>query len=106
MRAVKLYIDGALGSRGAALIEDYSDDAGNHGLLMMSPEQMVEAAARAKGCGVQVATHAIGDRGNRVVLDAYEQVLGDDAGTDHRSEERRVGKGWVRTCRSGCAPYL
>ena len=84
MRAVKLYIDGALGSRGAALIEDYSDDAGNHGLLMMSPEEMVDVAARAKGCGVQVATHAIGDRGNRVVLDAYRQVLGDDAGTDHR----------------------
>ena len=84
MRAVKLYIDGALGSRGAALIEDYSDDAGNHGLLMMSPEQMVDVSARAKDCGVQVATHAIGDRGNRVVLDAYEQVLGNDADSDHR----------------------
>ena len=84
MRAVKLYVDGALGSRGAALIEDYSDDAGNDGLLLMTPDQLVDTAARAKGCGVQVATHAIGDRGNRVVLDAYQQVLGDDAGTDHR----------------------
>ena len=84
MRAVKLYVDGALGSRGAALIEDYSDDAGNDGLLLMTPDQLVDTAARAKGCGVQVATHAIGDRGNRVVLDAFEQVLGRDAGTDHR----------------------
>ncbi|GAB2621784.1 amidohydrolase [Novilysobacter erysipheiresistens] len=84
MRTVKLYIDGALGSRGAAMIEDYSDDAGNRGLLLMSPKQMVDAAARAKDCGVQVATHAIGDRGNQVVLDAYEQVLGDDRGSDHR----------------------
>ena len=84
MRAVKLYVDGALGSRGAALIEDYSDDAGNDGLLLMTPDQLVDTAARAKGCGVQVATHAIGDRGNRVVLDAFEQVLGRDSGTDHR----------------------
>src|SRR5690606_9307480 len=84
MRAVKLYVDGALGSRGAALIEDSSDDAGNDGLLLMTPDQLVDTAARAKGCGVQVATHAIGDRGNRVVLDAFEQVLGRDSGTDHR----------------------
>ena len=85
MRTVKLYIDGALGSRGAALLQEYSDDHGNLGLLMMRPEQMDAAAARAKACGVQVATHAIGDRGNRVVLDAYEKVLGADAtASDHR----------------------
>lgn len=84
MRTVKLYIDGALGSRGAALIEDYSDDHGNRGLLFMKPDEMAAVAGRALECGVQVATHAIGDRGNRVVLDAYEQVLGDDAATDHR----------------------
>jgi len=84
MRAVKLYIDGALGSRGAALIKDYSDDSGNDGLLLMTPGQLVDVAARAKECDVQVATHAIGDRGNRVVLDAFEQVLGSDAESDHR----------------------
>ncbi|MCJ0825888.1 amidohydrolase [Luteimonas sp. 50] len=85
MRTVKLYIDGALGSRGAALLQDYSDDHGNRGLLMMSPQQMDAVAARAKGCGVQVATHAIGDRGNHVVVEAYAKVLGADAaGTDHR----------------------
>jgi predicted amidohydrolase YtcJ len=45
---------------------------------------MAAVVAKAKRCGVQVATHAIGDRGNRIVLDAYEKALGDDATTDHR----------------------
>jgi predicted amidohydrolase YtcJ len=84
MRAVKLYIDGALGSRGAALIEDYSDDVGNTGLLLTTPAQLADITTRAKHCGVQVATHAIGDRGNRLVLDTFAQVLGDDAAGDHR----------------------
>jgi predicted amidohydrolase YtcJ len=81
MRTVKLYIDGALGSRGAALLQDYSDDHGNRGLLMMQPGQMDAVVARARRCGVQVATHAIGDRGNHVVLDAYAKALGGDATT-------------------------
>jgi len=85
MRTVKLYIDGALGSRGAALLQDYGDDAGNTGLLMMSPGQLQAVVRKAKGCGVQVATHAIGDRGNRLVLDAYAKALAHDAATlDHR----------------------
>jgi len=85
MRTVKLYADGALGSRGAALLQDYSDDHGNRGLLRMSPEAMARAIAKAKRCGVQVATHAIGDRGNREVLDLYAQALGADADKrDHR----------------------
>jgi predicted amidohydrolase YtcJ len=84
MRAVKLYADGALGSRGAAMLEDYSDDHGNRGLMVMSPAQLAAAAAKAKGCGVQVATHAIGDRGNRETLDVYAKALGADAAGDHR----------------------
>lgn len=85
MRTVKLYVDGALGSRGAALLQDYSDDHGNMGLLLMTPEQMHDVVRKADGCGVQVATHAIGDRGNRVVLDSYADILGADATTtDHR----------------------
>lgn len=84
MRTVKLYADGALGSRGAALIEDYSDDPGNRGLMVMSPAQLRAAAEKAKPCGVQVATHAIGDRGNREALQVYRQVLGDAADGDHR----------------------
>lgn len=84
MRGVKLYADGALGSRGAALLEDYSDDHGNHGLLVTEPAALEAAMRKAKGCGVQVATHAIGDRGNRIVLEAYEKVLGARARDDRR----------------------
>ncbi|MBP6437894.1 MAG: amidohydrolase [Thermomonas sp.] len=84
MRAVKLYADGALGSRGAAMLEDYSDDHGNRGLMVMSPAQLAAATAKAKRCGVQVATHAIGDRGNREALDVYATALGTDAASDHR----------------------
>lgn len=84
MRTVKLYADGALGSRGAAMLADYSDDHGNRGLELMSHDAMNAAVDKAKRCGVQVATHAIGDRGNRNVLDAYERALGRDATGDHR----------------------
>ena len=84
MRSVKLYIDGALGSRGAALLADYSDDPHNRGLLLMKSDEFERVAAKAKACGVQVATHAIGDRGNRLVIDTYETVLGKDAGSDLR----------------------
>lgn len=84
MRAVKLYADGALGSRGAAMLSDYSDDHGNRGLLVMSPEELAAATAKAHRCGVQVATHAIGDRGNRIVLDTYARELGKDAAGGHR----------------------
>lgn len=85
MRTVKLYADGALGSRGAALLDDYSDDPGNRGLLLTEPADMARIVAKAKRCGVQVATHAIGDRGNREVIDAYAEALGSAATTgDHR----------------------
>jgi predicted amidohydrolase YtcJ len=76
MTGVKLYIDGALGSRGAALLADYSDDPGNRGLFVTDPAAFGAAVIKARDCGVQVATHAIGDRGNRVVLDTYEYALG------------------------------
>ena len=75
MRAVKLFIDGAMGSRGAALLADYSDDPGNRGLLFMPEEDMQASIEKALACGFQVGVHAIGDQGNRVVLDALEAVL-------------------------------
>jgi predicted amidohydrolase YtcJ len=84
MAGVKLYADGALGSRGAALLADYNDDPHNRGLLVTEPEALQVAMAKARNCGLQVATHAIGDRGNRIVLDAYQAVLGDAAASDHR----------------------
>jgi predicted amidohydrolase YtcJ len=84
MAGVKFYADGALGSRGAALKAPYSDDHGNRGLLVTPPEELLEAMRKARRCGAQVATHAIGDRGNRLVLDDYAAVLGDAAAGDHR----------------------
>ena len=84
MRGVKFLIDGALGSRGAALAEDYSDDPGNRGLVLIEPARFDALLARARECGLQVATHAIGDRGNALVLDAYARALGEAAGSDHR----------------------
>jgi len=75
MRAVKLYIDGAMGSRGAALLGDYADDSGNSGLLFMAPAELQAQVEKALACGFQVGVHAIGDRGNRVVLDAFDAAL-------------------------------
>lgn len=72
MRATKLYEDGALGSRGAALLEDYADDPGNRGLLFASVDALTAQVDQVLGCGFQAAVHAIGDRANRVVLDALE----------------------------------
>jgi len=69
--SVKFFADGALGSRGAALRSDYADDAGNRGLLRHDPEAFRARVRRAVDGGFQVSTHAIGDRANRMVLDAY-----------------------------------
>lgn len=84
MRGVKLFVDGALGSRGAAMLAPYSDDPHNHGLLMMTPDEHLAASRKAAACGVQVASHAIGDRGNRLVLDNYQSVLAGHPGQDLR----------------------
>jgi predicted amidohydrolase YtcJ len=75
IRCVKLFADGALGSRGAALLEDYSDEPGNRGLVIESEERIFDVADRALASGFQVCTHAIGDRGNRITLDAYERAF-------------------------------
>jgi predicted amidohydrolase YtcJ len=84
IRSIKLYADGALGSRGAALLEPYSDDPNNRGLLLSAPAHIQDVASRALRGGFQVATHAIGDRGNRLVLDAYEKALQSTPTADHR----------------------
>jgi hypothetical protein len=75
VRAVKLVADGALGSRGAAMIEPYSDDPGNRGLLILDRATIRTAAAQALARGFQVNTHAIGDLANRTALEAYGDVL-------------------------------
>ena len=75
VRGIKLYADGALGSRGAALLAPYSDDSANTGLLVSTPEHLKERTIDALKHGFQVSTHAIGDRGNRNALDAYQAAL-------------------------------
>lgn len=74
-RAIKIFIDGAMGSRGGLLFEPYSDDPGNKGLLLIDPKVLEATTVEALKHGWQVATHAIGDRGNALVLDAYAAAL-------------------------------
>ncbi len=73
VRGVKLYADGALGSRGAWLLADYSDHAGHRGLEVTPLEHLRAVCTRAAAAGFQVATHAIGDAANRRVLDLYAE---------------------------------
>ena len=71
---VKAYVDGALGSRGAALLADYADDPGNQGLLRTAPDTLERLARRCLERGYALCVHAIGDRGNRITLDAFEHA--------------------------------
>ncbi|MBI2619249.1 MAG: amidohydrolase [Ignavibacteriales bacterium] len=84
VRAVKLYVDGALGSRGAALIEPYSDDPSNRGLTLASEDELRQKVRQALETGFQACVHAIGDRGNRIILDVYEAALKELPRKDHR----------------------
>jgi predicted amidohydrolase YtcJ len=84
IRAIKLYADGALGSRGAALLAPYSDEPTNSGLLVSKPEHIRAWADAALQRGFQVNVHAIGDRGNRIVLDAFDSALRKFPKADHR----------------------
>ena len=83
LQGIKLYADGALGSRGAALLAPYSDRPGWTGTFITPRETLLAAMAKAKAAGCQVATHAIGDAGNRRALDCFEATLG-PARTDRR----------------------
>jgi predicted amidohydrolase YtcJ len=74
VRSIKIYADGALGSRGAALLEPYSDEPATMGLLTTPPEEVYAQTVAAAKVGFQVAVHAIGDRANRQVLDVFERV--------------------------------
>ena len=84
IRAIKITADGALGSRGAALLDPYSDDAGNTGLITQPPERIRSVAVRALKAGFQLNVHAIGDRANRIVLDQFEAALREVPTADHR----------------------
>ena len=84
IRAIKLSADGALGSRGAALLEPYADDPGNTGLITTPPERIKSVAVRALRTGFQLNVHAIGDRANRIVLDQFAAALREVPVADHR----------------------
>ncbi len=73
IRSVKAFIDGALGSRGAALLEPYSDKKNTCGLILISEKEYDNIAKLCRDSGFQLCTHAIGDRGNRMVLDVYSR---------------------------------
>lgn len=88
VRSVKLYGDGALGSRGAWLLEDYADEAGNRGQPNMVIDSVYSVSRRALKSGFQVNTHAIGDRANREVLDQYEKAFKENPGAAESSRFR------------------
>jgi predicted amidohydrolase YtcJ len=92
IRSVKISADGALGSRGAALFADYSDEPGHTGLLLVTDEQLDHHARRAMIAGYQVNTHAIGDLANARVLDYYERLIKqyDNAYLRHRIEHSQI----------------
>jgi predicted amidohydrolase YtcJ len=74
VRSIKLYMDGALGSKGAALLEKYADHD-SQGFFTNKPEDVYVVVAEALEKGIQVMTHAIGDRANREILNIYEKAL-------------------------------
>ena len=75
VRSIKVYVDGALGSRGACLLTPYNDKPGSYGFLLNTVEHFDEVAAKIYQHGFQMCTHAIGDSGNRVMLNTYAKYL-------------------------------
>ncbi|BFM12345.1 amidohydrolase [Simiduia litorea] len=90
--SVKLYADGALGSRGAALLADYSDQPNNKGLDITAPEPLLEKFKLIDDHQFQICVHAIGDRGNQQVLDAFDALFntGGNSNLRHRIEHAQV----------------
>ncbi len=84
VKSIKLFFDGALGSRGAAFYEPYADDPGNIGLLRITPEYITKVSQAALAANMGVNTHCIGIRGNRLCLEAYQNALVDYPDADHR----------------------
>ncbi|MDT8428807.1 MAG: amidohydrolase family protein [Pseudomonadales bacterium] len=92
INSVKISADGALGSRGAALIEEYSDMPGHRGLLLLEPQQLSSLMQTAMSAGFQVNVHAIGDNANMQVLDNFQRLipLTDTRARRHRIEHAQV----------------
>jgi len=93
LRSVKISSDGALGSRGAALIEEYEDDPENYGLLFFDQDELNGMLVKGAEAGFQMNIHAIGDAANRQVLDGFEYVneqLGNQSNMRHRIEHAQI----------------
>lgn len=90
IRSVKVYADGALGSRGAALKEDYSDDHGNRGSYVTPVDEIISLADVLAKNGFQMNTHAIGDAANYEVLKAYKKALATNEDPRWRIEHAQV----------------
>ncbi len=84
VRAIKLNCDGALGSRGAWLLEPYADRAETTGMATLSMDTVLATSRSGLQYGFQVCSHAIGDRANREILDRYETAFNENPGHDHR----------------------
>lgn len=87
---MKYYADGALGSRGAALLEDYADEPGRRGLLVTAPLELERRVDMVHRRGFQCAIHAIGDHGNRAALAAVHKAQYGELGRRHRIEHAQV----------------
>jgi predicted amidohydrolase YtcJ len=90
LAGIKLYVDGALGSRGAALLQPYADRPEHRGALMHDTAYFVELVTAILDRGLQVASHAIGDLGNRTIIDAYAQALTAPQKTAHPDHRLRI----------------
>jgi len=88
--SIKLYADGALGSRGALLLKPYSDDPKNSGLQVEKTEKLTEYCSKAFAAGYQVNTHCIGDAGVRLILDIYSKFLTPENDLRWRIEHSQV----------------
>lgn len=118
LQTLKALSDGSLGGRSAAMLEDYRDKPGETGLLCFSQEFLEDLARRATKAGFQIATHAIGDRANRMVLDAYAAVQRElpemrtlrprieHAQIVHPDDAARFGSLGVTPCMQGPHPLL
>lgn len=86
IRSIKLYCDGALGSRGAWLLEPYTDRPDFYGMATISMDSVLSTSRKALKAGFQVCSHAIGDRANKEILDRYELAFNEnpDKSKDHR----------------------
>jgi len=84
IKAVKLFMDGSLGSRSASLIEPYSDDPENYGLLIMEEDELYETTLEIIKNDFQVCVHSIGDNANHLVLNAYERAIKEIGGNNRR----------------------